>query len=83
MPATARLDAATRTDLIVRLRSIEGQARGVQRMLDEDRNCQEMLDQLAVLQAATDSRHIPTRSPVPIGTLAIVRRIRSRAPVFP
>jgi CsoR family transcriptional regulator, copper-sensing transcriptional repressor len=53
MLATARLDDATRTGLIARLRSIEGQAHGVQKMLADGRDCQEILDQLAALRAAT------------------------------
>jgi CsoR family transcriptional regulator, copper-sensing transcriptional repressor len=51
MPAT--LDIATRVALIKRLKSIEGQARGIQRMVDEGRECRDILDQLAAMQAAT------------------------------
>jgi CsoR family transcriptional regulator, copper-sensing transcriptional repressor len=39
--------------LLSRLKAIEGQARGVQRMLEEQRDCQEIMDQLAALRAAT------------------------------
>jgi CsoR family transcriptional regulator, copper-sensing transcriptional repressor len=46
---------ATREDLIRRLRLIEGQARGVQRMLEEGRECREVLNQLASIRAATQS----------------------------
>jgi CsoR family transcriptional regulator, copper-sensing transcriptional repressor len=53
MLAPARLNDTDRTLLISRLKAIEGQARGVQRMLDEQRDCQEILDQLAALRAAT------------------------------
>jgi DNA-binding FrmR family transcriptional regulator len=53
MVSATGLDAAARTALVARLKSIEGQARGVQRMLDEDRDCQEIMDQLAALRAAT------------------------------
>jgi len=35
-----------------RLRRIEGQVRGVQRMLDEGRDCQEIVQQLAAVRAA-------------------------------
>jgi CsoR family transcriptional regulator, copper-sensing transcriptional repressor len=55
MLATARLDDATRAGLIARLKSIEGQARGIQHMLVDGRDCQEILDQLAALRAATDA----------------------------
>ncbi len=35
-----------------RLRRIEGQVRGVQRMLDEERDCREIVQQLAAVRAA-------------------------------
>lgn len=38
--------------LIHRLRRLEGQARGVQRMLEEGRDCREILVQLAAMKAA-------------------------------
>ncbi|WP_448596017.1 metal-sensing transcriptional repressor [Thermoflexus hugenholtzii] len=38
--------------LIRRLRRIQGQARGVERMIREGRDCREVLEQLAALQAA-------------------------------
>ncbi len=53
MPETIPLDAAVRDDLRRRLKSIEGQARGIQRMLDEGRDCHEIMDQLAALRAAS------------------------------
>jgi CsoR family transcriptional regulator, copper-sensing transcriptional repressor len=53
MLATTRLDDATLAGLIARLKSIEGQARGVQHMLADGRDCQEIMDQLAALRAAT------------------------------
>lgn len=55
MPAPARLDPTARDELRRRLKSIEGQARGIQRMLDEDRDCQEVMDQLAALRAAAQA----------------------------
>jgi DNA-binding FrmR family transcriptional regulator len=39
-------------ELLARMRRIEGQARGVQRMLVEDRDCLEILTQLASLRSA-------------------------------
>ena len=39
-------------DLILRLRRIEGQARGVQRMVQEGRDCAEIVHQLAAMRAA-------------------------------
>jgi CsoR family transcriptional regulator, copper-sensing transcriptional repressor len=46
------LDSAARAALAIRLRSIEGQARGIERMLEEGRDCQEIMDQLTALRAA-------------------------------
>lgn len=40
--------------LMRRLRRIEGQIRGVQRMLDEDRYCVDILIQIAAVRAALD-----------------------------
>lgn len=53
MFTTTHLEDTTCALLIGRLKSIEGQARGVQRMLEEQRDCQEIMDQLAALRAAT------------------------------
>jgi DNA-binding FrmR family transcriptional regulator len=39
-------------DILTRMRRIEGQARGVQRMITEDRDCLEILTQLASLRSA-------------------------------
>ena len=47
------LTADARQDLIQRLRKIEGQAQGIQRMLTDDRDCREVLNQLASVRAAT------------------------------
>ncbi|MHB1505842.1 MAG: metal-sensitive transcriptional regulator [Sulfobacillus sp.] len=40
--------------LMVRLRRIEGQVRGIQRMVDEDRYCVDILIQIAAVKAAVD-----------------------------
>lgn len=53
MRMRAKLDATACAALTTRLKSIEGQARGIQRMLDEGRDCSEVLDQLAALRAAS------------------------------
>lgn len=39
-------------DLMRRLKRIEGQARGVQRMLDEGEDCEQILIQLGAMKAA-------------------------------
>lgn len=49
------IDAAKKAVLAARLKSIEGQARGIERMLEEDRNCLEIIDQLAALRGATQA----------------------------
>jgi DNA-binding FrmR family transcriptional regulator len=43
---------AVKADLSNRLRRIEGQSRGVQKMLDDDRDCREIVQQLKAMQAA-------------------------------
>lgn len=53
MLKAARLEDETRTALITRLKSIEGQSRGIQRMLDEGRDCQQIMTQLTALRAAS------------------------------
>jgi CsoR family transcriptional regulator, copper-sensing transcriptional repressor len=44
-----------KTDMIKRLKRIEGQARGVQKMVEEDRNCEEILHQLMAINEAVRS----------------------------
>jgi DNA-binding FrmR family transcriptional regulator len=46
--------SATREQLQTRLRRIEGQVRGVERMVDEDRYCIDVLTQISAIQAALD-----------------------------
>ena len=43
---------ANREALLKRLRRIEGQVRGVERMVEEDRYCIEVLTQISAAQAA-------------------------------
>lgn len=42
-----------RQEMLSRLRRIEGQARGVQRMMEEGRDCAEIIHQLTSIRAAT------------------------------
>jgi len=51
----ASLPEEARQQLLGRLRRIEGQARGVQRMVKEQRECTEIMNQLASIRAATYS----------------------------
>jgi DNA-binding FrmR family transcriptional regulator len=44
--------SATKGELQNRLRRIEGQVRGIQTMVDEDRWCPDILQQIAAIQAA-------------------------------
>jgi DNA-binding FrmR family transcriptional regulator len=46
------LSPQAQDEMLTRMRRIEGQARGVQRMLAEDRDCLEILTQLASLRSA-------------------------------
>jgi CsoR family transcriptional regulator, copper-sensing transcriptional repressor len=49
------IDVVKKAAISARLKSIEGQARGIERMLEEDRNCLEIIDQLAALRGATQA----------------------------
>lgn len=45
---------ATQEDLLRRLRRMEGQVRGVQRMVEEERYCLDVVMQLEAIKAAAD-----------------------------
>lgn len=49
------LDPEDVSRLINRLRRVEGQSRGLQRMIEEGRPCEDVLTQLAATKAALDS----------------------------
>lgn len=55
MNTPATLDRAATDAIVNRLKSIEGQARGIQRMLEDGRECGQIMDQLAALRAATNA----------------------------
>ena len=46
--------AASKDQLLKRLRRIEGQVRGVQGMVEDDRYCIDVLTQISAVQAALD-----------------------------
>jgi DNA-binding FrmR family transcriptional regulator len=46
--------SATKDQLLARLRRVEGQIRGVQGMVDDDRYCIDVLTQISAAQAALD-----------------------------
>jgi CsoR family transcriptional regulator, copper-sensing transcriptional repressor len=52
--AVTRGYSASKQQLHTRLRRIEGQVRGIQRMVDEDRPCTDVLTQIAAIEAALD-----------------------------
>jgi DNA-binding FrmR family transcriptional regulator len=59
MPDVEQLEAtrgysATKSQLSNRLKRVEGQVRGVEKMVDEDRYCIDVLTQISAIQAALD-----------------------------
>ena len=46
--------SASKEQLLNRLKRVEGQVRGVQNMVDEDRYCIDVLTQISAVQAALD-----------------------------
>jgi CsoR family transcriptional regulator, copper-sensing transcriptional repressor len=52
--APARGYTATKDQLLARLRRIEGQIRGIEGMVTEDRYCIDILTQISAAQAALD-----------------------------
>ncbi len=44
--------SAVKEDMQKRLKRIEGQVRGVQKMIDEDRDCHEVVQQLMAIRSA-------------------------------
>jgi DNA-binding FrmR family transcriptional regulator len=53
MPET-RGYSATKDDLTRRLKRIEGQVRGVEKMVDDERYCIDVITQISAVQAALD-----------------------------
>jgi DNA-binding FrmR family transcriptional regulator len=45
-------NASVKDQLLQRLRRVEGQVRGVQKMLEDDRACRDVVQQLNAIQAA-------------------------------
>jgi CsoR family transcriptional regulator, copper-sensing transcriptional repressor len=46
--------SATKDQILKRLRRVEGQVRGVERMVEDDRYCIDVLTQISAVQAALD-----------------------------
>ena len=53
-PAAARGYSATKEQLLKRLARVEGQVRGISRMVEDDRYCIDVLTQISAAQAALD-----------------------------
>jgi DNA-binding FrmR family transcriptional regulator len=53
-----KMSEASKADLSKRLRRLEGQVRGVQKMLEEDRDCQEIVQQLAAVRSAAHQANL-------------------------
>ena len=45
---------ASKDQLLARLRRVEGQVRGIEKMVDDDRYCIDVLTQISAIQAALD-----------------------------
>ncbi|MEN9938513.1 MAG: hypothetical protein RLZZ387_5092 [Chloroflexota bacterium] len=55
-PAPGRaIPVPVRDDVLLRLRRIEGQVRGIHRMVEENRDCRDVVTQLAAVKAAVAS----------------------------
>jgi CsoR family transcriptional regulator, copper-sensing transcriptional repressor len=54
MATQTRGYTATKDQLGSRLRRVEGQVRGIEKMVDEDRYCIDILTQIGAVQAALD-----------------------------
>lgn len=54
MKQLTRSYAADRSRLLTRLKRLEGQVRGIAKMIEEDRYCIDVLQQIASVRAAAD-----------------------------
>jgi DNA-binding FrmR family transcriptional regulator len=54
MTSPVRGYTTTKSQLLGRLRRIEGQVRGIERMVEDDRYCIDVLTQISAIQAALD-----------------------------
>jgi DNA-binding FrmR family transcriptional regulator len=54
MAAETRGYTATKDQLLNRLRRVEGQVRGIEKMVDDDRYCVDVVTQISAVQAALD-----------------------------
>ena len=54
MATTTRGYSASKDQLLMRLRRIEGQVGGIERMVEDDRYCIDVITQISAVQAALD-----------------------------
>jgi len=54
-PRMSKSYAADKDSLVGRLNKMEGQVRGIRRMVEEDRYCVDVLQQIASLRSAADA----------------------------
>lgn len=52
MPSIHNLPPEERAEMVARLKRIEGQAKGIQKMIDEGRDCVDVMNQVAAVRAA-------------------------------
>ena len=55
MASISELPTNARADLTARLKRIEGQARGIQKMLEDGRDCSDVINQISAIKAATNA----------------------------
>lgn len=55
MPSIASLPNSELDEIVGRLQRIEGQARGIQKMIEDDRDCTEVMNQIAAVKAAVNT----------------------------
>ena len=55
LPLGGPVSESTRADVMLRLRRIEGQVRGIQRMVEDNRDCRDVVVQLAAVKASIAS----------------------------
>ena len=55
MPSITHMPSDEIDEIIGRLQRIEGQARGIQKMIEEDRDCVDVMNQVAAVKAAVNT----------------------------
>lgn len=55
MPSINSLPTEDRDDFVARLKRIEGQARGIRAMIEDDRECLDVMQQVSAVKSAVSS----------------------------